>query len=83
MSFRVDAYCWIAYLHNIVPLFANFLRCWFRNDEALKLISLSMVFIAHWLCFRTVSLFLRCVQREQLCSFSLTLFKAQPPLKPP
>ncbi|KAL4335999.1 hypothetical protein GQ457_07G001130 [Hibiscus cannabinus] len=42
-----------------------------------------MVFIAHWLCFRTISLFLRCVQREQLRSFSLTLFKARPPLKPP
>ncbi|KAK8545731.1 hypothetical protein V6N12_026555 [Hibiscus sabdariffa] len=53
------------------------------NDEALKLISVSMVFIAHCLCFRTISLFLRCVQREQLRSYSLTLFKARPPLKPP
>ncbi|KAK8509373.1 hypothetical protein V6N12_018450 [Hibiscus sabdariffa] len=66
-------------------LFVDARCCWLRNDEALKLISYSRVFVAHCLYLRTDSLFLRCVQREQIRSFSLTLtlYKAQPPLKSP
>ncbi|KAK8565483.1 hypothetical protein V6N12_059044 [Hibiscus sabdariffa] len=66
-------------------LSADACYCWFRNDEDLKPISYSMVFVALCLCLRMDLLFLRYLQWEQIRSFSftLTLNKVRPPLKTP